>query len=253
MQAPEIPGPDVRAQMEEIAFPGEAEKSPCPPWLPNLCWARVAFGSTAIVFTKGAGEQVFAFLYAAQSPLAASFLPLQRKSSTMMASSSATCAEVLEASNMHVDHDFNCEWGNTITEERLPQVDARDISVLADLIFFGQNRVASYAALVQIDEFSKGIEMKVRGPNNKRTKSERSDFEKLQAQYEYLSSYLPSGVGEAEGGASSSGAKPDDSEASDEGFEQDLNTIISVWRAGRRHRLSLPQCTSKRPSATAFM
>ena len=231
MQAPEIPGPDVRAQMEEIVLPGEAEKSPCPLWLRNLCWARVAFRSTAIVFTTGAGEQVFAFLYATQSPLAASFLPLQRKASTMTASSSATRAEVLEASKMHFDHDFNCEWGNTITEEGLPQVDARDISVLADLVFLGQNRVASHAALVPIDEFSKGIEMKVRGPNNKTTKSESSDFEKLQAQYEYLSSYLPSGVGEAEGGASSSGAKPDDSEASDEDLEQDLNTIISVWRA----------------------
>ena len=107
MQAPEIPGPDVRAQMEEIVLPGEAEKSPCPLWLRNLCWARVAFRSTAIVFTTGAGEQVFAFLYATQSPLAASFLPLQRKASTMTASSSATRAEVLEASKMHFDHDFN--------------------------------------------------------------------------------------------------------------------------------------------------
>ena len=208
--------------MEEIVPPGEAEKSPCPPWLRNLCWARAAFSSTAIVFTTGPEEQVFAFLYATQSPLAATFLPLQRKASTLTASSSATRAEVLEASKMHVGHDFDCEWGNTITEEGFPQVDARDISVLADLVFLGQNRVASIAALVPIDGFSKGLETKARGPNNKKTKSERPDFEKLQAQYVNLSSYLLSGVGEAEGGASSAGAKPDDSEASDEDFEQDL-------------------------------
>jgi hypothetical protein len=233
MQAPQIPEPAVRAQMEEIVLPAEAETTPCPPWLRNLCWARVGFRSTAIVFASStADEQVFAFLYATQSPLAASFLPLQRRRSTLAASSSATRAEVLEASKMHFDHDFNCVWGRTVTEEGLPQMDAEDIHVLADLVFLGGTRVASHAALVPIDEFCKGLEMKVRGPNKRSTPAsgERPDLEKLQAQFEYLSSYLPSGAREAEGGASSSGAKPDDSEA-EEDLEQEVWQQLANKRA----------------------
>jgi hypothetical protein len=233
MQAPVVPEAGVRAQLEEIDLPVEVEKLPCPPWLRTLCWARVSFRSTALVFARGDEEHVFAFLYATQSPLAASFLPLQRRRSTITASSSATRAEVLEASRMHFDHDFICRWGHTVTEEELPPMGSEDIYVLPDLAFLGQARVASHAALVQIDEFFKGLDLKVRGPNKRKTpaSSERPDLEKLQAQYEYLSSYLAPGAGEAEGGASSSVARPDDSEASDEELEQEVWQQLANKRA----------------------
>ena len=191
-QAPAVPEAALRARLEEIAVPDAAEKNACQPWLRTLCWGRDSFASTALVFVTAGVERVFAFLYATQSPLAASFLPLVRRDSSFRPMPSGTPPQLNEVLGDFFDHDFDCQWGKTVTEDNVAAAQDTVIYVLPDIAFLGGTRVVSHAFLVPLDEYVKGLDNPIREPKKTaKAKAERPELGKLQAQCEYSRKVSP--------------------------------------------------------------
>lgn len=203
MEPPVAPAPAVQAELDQVVAP-VASQQPAAAWVASMARARRAFGSTAILLGEEGQGGIFAFLYATQSPLQATLLPLHRRPFSLLDfdSDPRPLQSYLEDT---WDLDTDCQWGTCVMAEDLPHCQPSEVFVVPDLVFLGGTRWASHGAIIGLEEFLEEWPTKVAEPSTKKdTPKQVSELERLANQHPFLQPYLEPESPQPEETASSS-------------------------------------------------
>jgi hypothetical protein len=101
---PKATPPAVLEAMSRVYAPSGETPTAHPSWLRDVCSCRDSLRGSAIGFESAAGTSWYLFVYASQSPYAASFVPMQKHDSELP--NMHTVGEVLSYATTQSDHAF---------------------------------------------------------------------------------------------------------------------------------------------------
>lgn len=195
MATPAAPSPEVQAQLEstEAALP-DHESAVIPPWCSIVAKHRDVFASCIFVFVYDKRENYYLFLYATQSPYAATFVALTLLDSPLPASDPNSWTTWLGSPLRRPDFEFLI-GRKYFREVGIPCPEGTEMFVIPKAFFSDSGHVATYAEPLAFGSFVQGLPAPPPKSHSSERKARTNDLDKLVAEFPWLQNYVSQGSG----------------------------------------------------------
>ena len=192
---PESPPPHVIEALQQC--PTVASPVPLlefPGWVKGLCWQRKNIVGTAYGLSFEPGSQVFYFLFASQSPLAAHFLPVTVGEPLWPAMELLSPTARLDAWQEHPAFLLEYEAQDIISGDLLPEMSEAAVKVLPGLTFQPGGSLATDFQPVALSEFMGTLPGQESGRSERSSKPpapSKASLKQAAVEHPWLHEFLP--------------------------------------------------------------